>query len=186
MYETYRKLRNSLGYKDSDVAKGTGITKSTFSDWKTGRSIPKMDKLKKIALFLNTSVEHLTAEENIAETMTTYEIIINLCKQHNLAVTALEKDLGFGRGSIGKLKTGQTSAERLQKIANYFNVSVDYLMTGMEINTKEKYDKTTRIAQEILNNKYLQQLFNAAHDAPPEDLEAARALILALKKKGSK
>ncbi len=47
MYETYRKLRNSLGYKDSDVAKGTGITKSTFSDWKTGRSIPKMDKLKK-------------------------------------------------------------------------------------------------------------------------------------------
>lgn len=186
MYETYRKLRNSLGYKDSDVAKGTGITKSTFSDWKTGRSIPKMDKLKKIALFLNTSVEHLTAEENIAETMTTYEIIINLCKQHNLAVTALEKDLGFGRGSIGKLKTGQTSAERLQKIANYFNVSVDYLMTGMEINTKEKYDKTTRIAQEILNNKSLQQLFNAAHDAPPEDLEAARTLILALKKKGSK
>lgn len=118
MYETYRKLRNSLGYKDSDVAKGTGITKSTFSDWKTGRSIPKMDKLK--------------------------------------------------------------------KIANYFNVSVDYLMTDMEIDTKEKYDKTTRIVQEILNNKSLQQLFNAAHDAPPEDLEAARALILALKKKGSK
>ena len=113
MYETYRKLRNSLGYKDSDVAKGTGITKSTFSDWKTGRSI-------------------------------------------------------------------------LKKIANYFNVSVDYLMTDMEIDTKEKYDKTTRIVQEILNNKSLQQLFNAAHDAPPEDLEAARALILALKKKGSK
>mgnify|MGYP003553741655 CR=1 FL=1 len=27
--------------KDSDVAKATGITKSTFSDWKNGRSNPK-------------------------------------------------------------------------------------------------------------------------------------------------
>lgn len=62
--------------------------------------------------------------------MTTYEIIIDLCKKNNLAVTALEKELGFGRGSIGKLKSGKTSADRLQKIANYFNVSFNYLLTG--------------------------------------------------------
>ena len=59
MYERYCKLRDSLGYRDSDVAKGTGITKSTFSDWKNGRSIPKDEKLKKIALFLDTSVDYL-------------------------------------------------------------------------------------------------------------------------------
>ena len=64
--------------------------------------------------------------------MSTYETIKNLCKQHSIAVTALEKELGFGRGSIGKLRNGQTSAERLQRIADYFNVSVDYLMTGEE------------------------------------------------------
>ena len=64
--------------------------------------------------------------------MSTYETIKNLCKQHSIAVTALEKELGFGRGSIGKLRNGQTSAERLQKIADYFNVSVNYLMTGEE------------------------------------------------------
>ena len=59
MYERYCELRDSLGYRDSDVAKGTGITKSTFSDWKNGRSIPKDEKLKKIALFLGTSVDYL-------------------------------------------------------------------------------------------------------------------------------
>lgn len=32
--------------------------------------------------------------------MSTYETIKNLCKQHSIAVTALEKELGFGRGSI--------------------------------------------------------------------------------------
>ena len=42
MYEIYCKLRDSNGMKDSDVAKATGITKSTFSDWKNGRSKTKL------------------------------------------------------------------------------------------------------------------------------------------------
>lgn len=62
--------------------------------------------------------------------MTTYETIIQLCKDKGIAPTALEKELGFGRGSIGKLKTGDTSSNRLQKIADYFGVSLDYLITG--------------------------------------------------------
>lgn len=64
--------------------------------------------------------------------MTTYEIISNLCSENNIAITALEKELGFGRGYIGKFKTKGTSptAKKLQQIADYFNVSVDYLMNG--------------------------------------------------------
>lgn len=62
--------------------------------------------------------------------MTSYEIILELCKGKGIAPTALEKELGFSRGSIGKLKKGGTSAGRLQKIADYFGVSVEYLMTG--------------------------------------------------------
>lgn len=41
MYEIYCELRDARGMKDADVARETGITKSTFSDWKTGRSVPK-------------------------------------------------------------------------------------------------------------------------------------------------
>lgn len=59
MYEKYCKIRDSKGYKDSDVAKGAGITKSTFSDWKSGRSNPKNDKLIKIADFLGVPVNCL-------------------------------------------------------------------------------------------------------------------------------
>lgn len=64
--------------------------------------------------------------------MSTYETIKTLCKERGIAVTALEKELGFGRGSIGKLRNSQTSAERLQKIADYFNVTVDYLVNGSD------------------------------------------------------
>lgn len=63
-YERYCELRDRKGCKDSDVAKGSNIPKSTFSDWKAGRYIPKQEKLKKIADFLNVSVDYLmTGEE---------------------------------------------------------------------------------------------------------------------------
>lgn len=56
MYESYAIMRDSKGLKDSDVAKETGISKSTFSEWKSGRSEPKIDKLYKIARVLNCDV----------------------------------------------------------------------------------------------------------------------------------
>lgn len=60
MYDIYCKLRDDKQIKDSDVAKATGITKSTFSDWKSGRSNPKQDKLQKIAEYFGVSLEYLT------------------------------------------------------------------------------------------------------------------------------
>lgn len=60
IYDRYCEIRNSKGLKDSNVAPGTGIGKSTFSDWKSGRSQPKQDKLQKIADFLGVSLEYLT------------------------------------------------------------------------------------------------------------------------------
>lgn len=59
MYEYYCKARDIMGYKDSDVSKKTGIPPSTFSDWKSGRSNPKDEKLRKIAKVLGVSIEYL-------------------------------------------------------------------------------------------------------------------------------
>lgn len=50
MYEIYCKLRDKRGARDADVSKATGISKSTFSDWKSGRSNPKNEKLKKLQI----------------------------------------------------------------------------------------------------------------------------------------
>lgn len=69
--------------------------------------------------------------------MTTYDIIAGLCKKQNLAVTALERELGFGRGSIGKLRNGKTTFDRLQKIANYFDVPVEYLLDVEDFSSTE-------------------------------------------------
>lgn len=63
-YENYCKIRDSKGFKDSNVAFMACIGKSTFSDWKAGRSQPKADKLKKIAEVLDVSIECFYDSEN--------------------------------------------------------------------------------------------------------------------------
>lgn len=64
MYERYCELRDRKGVRDSDVAKACGITPSTFSDWKKGKSAPNADKQRRIAAFFNVSVEYLATGED--------------------------------------------------------------------------------------------------------------------------
>lgn len=59
MYEIYCKIRDKIGLKDADVARLSGVTKSTFSDWKKGLYQPKREKLIKIADALGVSIEYL-------------------------------------------------------------------------------------------------------------------------------
>lgn len=68
MYEIFLKLLEKKGVTAYKVGKETGIGASTFSDWKSGRSVPKQDKLQKIADFFGVTVDYLmTGEEKKEE-----------------------------------------------------------------------------------------------------------------------
>lgn len=71
MYDDYRMYRDFRGMSDYKVAKAAGIGRSTFSDWKSGRSAPKLDKLKKIADVLEIPVEFITGEGTTADPLDT-------------------------------------------------------------------------------------------------------------------
>lgn len=58
MYAKYAALKKESNVTDYQVARATGIGRSTFSDWKSGRSSPKIDKLKKIADFFGKPIEY--------------------------------------------------------------------------------------------------------------------------------
>lgn len=62
--------------------------------------------------------------------MTFYERIEALRKSKGLSQGSLEKELEFSNGSISKWKHSMPTPERLKKLADYFHVSVDYLVTG--------------------------------------------------------
>ena len=62
MYKKYAELRDEAGVTDYEVGKRTGIATSTLSNWKAGRYIPKMDKIKKLANFFGVPLEYFLEE----------------------------------------------------------------------------------------------------------------------------
>ncbi len=57
-----------------------------------------------------------------------YEIIKHLCKQKKISVYHLEKVLELSTGSVCKWQNSMPRADTLKKIADYFGVSVDFLL----------------------------------------------------------
>ena len=62
MYKKYLELRDKRGITDYKVALDTGIPQSTFTDWKSGRSKPKVDKLKILAKYFEVTIDYFLEE----------------------------------------------------------------------------------------------------------------------------
>lgn len=58
----------------------------------------------------------------------TFEKIKELAKKQGKSLGSVEEDLGYGRNTLYKIKNSTPNAERLAEIADYFNVSTDYLL----------------------------------------------------------
>lgn len=96
-------------------------------------------------------------------------------------------DLQLGKNSFVNWESRGTvpSGEVLAKIANYFGVSVDYLLG--EDHAKEKTESDTRDAElaelleELKTRPEMKMLFSITKDATKEDVEKAVSIIKALR-----
>ena len=59
MYSKFEELLKENGVTAYEVAKATGIPNSSFSDWKRGKSKPKIKKLKKIAEYFQIPITEI-------------------------------------------------------------------------------------------------------------------------------
>lgn len=117
-----------------------------------------------------------------------YEIFEQLLKTHGVTPYRVAKETGITTATLTSCKQGKYTPkpEKMQKIADYFNVSLEYLTTGKEKEGGEKYylnEETAQVAQEIFENKELRALFDVQKDMEPEDLKALHNMALALKRK---
>lgn len=75
--------------------------------------------------------------------MNTYEIIKELVKQRLMTVAQLERTLDLSNGSISKWAKSKPNSEPLEKVADYLNVSTDYLLGRTDnpaiANSKEQF-----------------------------------------------
>jgi repressor LexA len=58
MYKKIEKLMKKKKLTQYALAKETGIPQSCLSDWKTGRSNPKLDKLKILSDYFDVPIEY--------------------------------------------------------------------------------------------------------------------------------
>lgn len=117
-----------------------------------------------------------------------YEVFEQLLQKFGVTTADVCKATGIGQSTMSNWKSRRNliSGKNAQLIADYFGVSVDYLMTGKEKEGGEKYyinEETASIAQEIFDNNELRLLFDAAKDAQPDDLQTVHQMLLALKRK---
>ena len=67
-----------------------------------------------------------------------YEKIKELCKEKHISVNALEQQLSFAKGSLCKIDKNKPSSEKLQKLADFFGVQLEYLTGASEYKTKQE------------------------------------------------
>lgn len=65
-------------------------------------------------------------------TMNILEKIQLLCKEAGINPSNLESELGFGKGTLYKWNKSSPNTDKLSKVADYFNVSVDWLLGKTE------------------------------------------------------
>ena len=83
--------------------------------------------------------------------MNSVERVKAICTERGIAISRLEKDLGFSNGYIGQLRKGIFPSDRLDKIAHYLNVDRDYLLYGEIKKAPAKNSERKATDEEIIH-----------------------------------
>lgn len=113
-----------------------------------------------------------------------YENIAKLCRNRGITGGRLCTELGFSRSTLSDLKAGRInslSSQKLQKIADYFSVSVDTLLTGEGpvLTPRDERDISRKLQQTLCQLESGQE--GLMFDGEPMDDETRELLYISLK-----
>lgn len=57
-------------------------------------------------------------------------LIRRLCSERHITIAKLERELGFGNGTIRGWSTAIPQSNKLKRVADYFGVTIDELLAG--------------------------------------------------------
>ena len=81
--------------------------------------------------------------------MNVKERIQFLCKKNGITSKSLEEHLGFGKGYISKIDKAAPNLSKIKPIADYFGVTVDYLLSGKDEPKEKSPELTARDERDI-------------------------------------
>ncbi|MCT1538425.1 MULTISPECIES: helix-turn-helix domain-containing protein [Lysinibacillus] len=111
--------------------------------------------------------------------MTAFDILKRLCDEQGISVNTLEERIELSKNTLYSWKKNTPKGSNLIKVADYFNVSTDYLLGR----TSKKYLDGSNYAENDLDKK-LHEIFNGLNNQEKEflllalnnTLELARSL----------
>lgn len=109
--------------------------------------------------------------------MTLVDRIRTLANQRDMSLPQLEVELGLGNGTISRWRSSSPNTDKLQRIADYFNVSMDYLL-GRDI-TLNKRDQQN-INEILANTEQLLKQDGLMFDGDPASPEAIESILSAM------
>ena len=110
-----------------------------------------------------------------------YERLAALCEKRGISAYRMCKDLEMQPAIMTDLKSGRKksiNATTANKLANYFSVSVNYLLGEDE---DEESQELNEYLEELKNRHEMRMLFSLAKGASKEDVEKAVKIIEALR-----
>lgn len=145
-HEKLKLIRLEKGLSTYDLSELTGIPQSTISKMENGKRKLETDSLRKLSEVLNISISAFFDEEKINEnknisliltqdeTIKLSDRIKDLRKQKGWTQADLHKKTGISMGMIGGIENGtrNPSDKSINKIAEAFGVSQDWLKSGKE------------------------------------------------------
>lgn len=134
MYDTFAKLLKEKNLKPIDVSKATGISPATLSDWKTGKSKPKQDKLIKIADYFGVTVDYLMTGKDAspAEPQLTKKDERDIAKDMENIIQKLRNNESGPASYDGK----PISEDDIDLLAG----QIELMMRRLKVINKEKYN----------------------------------------------
>ena len=104
-----------------------------------------------------------------------YEKFEQLLKSRGVSAYRVSKETGINQQTFSKWKKGISSpkTDKLQKIADYFGVSVDYLIGSSHSDDTEFQD----YLEELRTRPEMKMLFSVTKNASKEDVEKAVKII---------
>lgn len=110
-----------------------------------------------------------------------YERIKKVASEKGKSINRMEKDLGFARSSISKFNANIPSIDKVQEVANYLNVSVDYLLNEKEWEPTitERDERDIKNIIEALKSK-LSTEQGLMYDGEPMDEESQQNVLAAI------
>lgn len=135
MYEIFEHLLQKYGVTSYKVSKETGISQTSLSNWKSGRSNLKTDSLQKIADYFGVTIDYLLTGKNDSE------------KKETKLTPKDERDIAKDLDNImNKLTSGENGPalyegqELSPESAELFREELNIALRRLKIINKEKYN----------------------------------------------